>query len=125
MSSEVLETCISELLAGKRLDGGSMVECCLEWQITETEYKALLDSSLELRRAHEIGDMHCASWWHSKSRDLAAKGNASVMTFALKNMPKIGWQDKPDTKEEKEVEPLRAINISIMKPRVEDEDDDS
>jgi len=115
-----IEIIVKDLLDGVRYDGTSVIECCLKWGITDSEYKAMLESSEELQRAHEIGEMHCAAWWHNNARELAAKGNASVLNFALKNT--IGWQDKPEIKAEEKPEPLRAVEISILPPRKDDDD---
>lgn len=113
-------TFIADLLAGMRNDGKSLIECCLIWGITDTEYGKLLDNNPELMRAHEVGEMHCAAWWHQSYRDLALKGNASALAFGMKNITKVGWADKPDLKDE-EVEPVRAINITVLPPRVGEE----
>ena len=110
-----------ELIGGMRRDGKSIVECCLIWGITIKEYEEMLESNNELARANEIGDMHCAAWWHFNYRELAQKGNASALTFGMKNIPKVSWMDKPDGKVE-EIEPVRAINITILPPRAGEDD---
>lgn len=119
--AKYLKKYANELKDGMRRDGKSMVECCLIWGITLKEYEEMLDNNEELVRANEIGDMHCASWWHLKYRDLAEKGNASALTFGMKNIPKVSWQDKPADKAE-EIEPVRAINITVLPPRAGEED---
>ncbi len=106
----------SDLIGGMRLDGKSIVECCLIWGITEKEFNSFLTSNEELQKAHEIGDMQCAAWWHKNYRNLAENGNASALTFGMKNISKVSWMDKPDIKEESD-EPLRAISITILPPR--------
>jgi hypothetical protein len=116
---------VKDLLNGIRKDGKSVVECCLIWNLTDVEYQGLLDTSPELQRAHTVGEMHCASWWHQCYRELALKGNASALTFAMKNISKVGWVDKPENKEEKEIEPLREIKITLMEKREPEEDDHS
>ncbi len=115
------ELIVKDLHEGLRADGKSVVECCLMWQITDKEYYTELESSEELQKAHVIGEMHCASWWHQCFRGLAKKGNASALVFGMKNVAKVGWMDKPDIKEVVE-EPLQAVSISIMPPRIDDED---
>ncbi len=117
MTNSRANTFTKDLLSGMRQDGLSVVECCLIWGVTDSEYNKLLESSPTLQRAHEIGEMHCAAWWHSNYRELARKGNASAMAFGMKNIAKVGWMDKPDIKED-EKEPVRAITISVLPPRV-------
>jgi hypothetical protein len=43
----------------------------------------------------------------------------------MKNISKVGWVDKPENKEEKEIEPLREIKITLMEKREPEEDDHS
>ena len=117
-----IDIVIKSLLDGMRSDGRSLVECCLAWGLTDSEYNGLKEGSKELQRADEIGSMHCAEWWHKCFRDLALKGNASALAFGMKNV--VGWQDKPEIKETKEEQPITAIEISLMQPREEFEDDD-
>ncbi len=117
--AKYLKKYTKELLDGMRSDGKSIVECCLIWGITDKEYSEWLDEHDDLEYAHQIGEMHCAQWWHQTYRGLAAKGNASVLQMGMKNIEKVGWQDRPETKKE-EVEPIRAISITVLKPRDED-----
>lgn len=119
--AKYLKKYAAELIDGMRLDGKSVVECCLLWGITEKEYNEWLETYPELQKAHEIGEMQCASWWHQNYRELATKGNASALTFGMKNIPKVGWQDKPADKEE-EKEPVRVININVLPPRIGEDD---
>jgi hypothetical protein len=107
-----------ELLNGLRKDGRSVVECCLQWGITDTEYEELLQNDKKLQHAHQIGEMQAASWWHFTYRELAAKGNASVLQMGMKNVEKVGWQDRPDGKKEAP-EPIKAITITVLPPREE------
>ncbi len=106
----------SDLISGMRSSGFSIIECCLLWGITDTEYNKLLENNPELIRAHEIGEMHCAAWWHASYRKFASKGNASALAFGMKNIDKVGWQDKPDSAEAA-VEPVRSIQITVLPPR--------
>lgn len=119
--SKYLKKYTEELLGGIRNDGKSIVECCLIWGITDKEYADMLDAHEDLQYAHQIGEMQCAAWWHLKYRDLAEKGNASALTFGMKNIEKVCWQDKPIDKA-LEQEPVRAIAINVLPPRVGEDD---
>lgn len=118
MSAKYQKKYAQDLIEGMRSDGKSVVECCLIWGITDKEYEEFLDEKKDLQHAHQIGEMHCASWWHFNYRELAKKGNASALQLGMKNIEKVGWQDRPDNKVEV-VEPIRAIEITILPPRVE------
>lgn len=110
----------TELLEGLRKDGKSVVECCLVWGITDKDYEEFRNSSKEFEYAHHIGEMDCAAWWHINYRKLAEHGNASALAFGMKNVEKVGWVDKPDTKTEQK-EPVTSLTITILPPRNEEE----
>lgn len=116
--SKYLKKYAEELKQGMRKDGKSVVECCLEWGILDTEYYKWLDEHQDLATAHQIGEMDCASWWHIQYRKLAQNGNASALSFGMKNIDKVGWQEKPENKKEVE-EPIRELRISILPPRAD------
>src|SRR5688572_3967036 len=98
------------------MDGKSIIECCIGWGITDKDYYEMLSEKEELQKAHQFGEMHCAAWWHANYRKLAQNGNATALTLGMKNIEKVGWQDRPEPKE-KEEEPIRAIEITILPPR--------
>lgn len=117
--AKYLKKYAEELRKGMRKDGRSIVECCLIWGITDREYMDMLDAHPELQHAHQIGEMDCAAWWHMNYRKLAENGNASALSFGMKNIDKVGWQDRPEVKEQ-EQEPVKAIKITILPGRVDD-----
>lgn len=110
----------TELLEGLRKDGKSVVECCLVWNITDADYEDFREKHADFEYAHHIGEMDCAAWWHLNYRKLAQNGNASALAFGMKNIEMVGWQDKPDVRKEQE-EPVKAITITILAPRNEDD----
>lgn len=111
----------TELIDGMRLDGKSIVECCLIWGITDKEYNEFRENHQDFEDAHQKGEMQCAAWWHQNYRELATKGNASALTFGMKNIDKVSWTERPESKEE-EKEPVRAINITVLPPRAGEDD---
>ena len=117
--AKYLKKYAQELLDGMRKDGKSVIECCLEWGITDSQYNEWLEEHVDLAHAHHIGEMDCASWWHKNYRKLAENGNASALSFGMKNIDKVGWQDKPESKKEQE-DPIRVLKITILPPRNED-----
>jgi hypothetical protein len=118
--AKYLKKYAQELLDGMRKDGKSIVECCLIWGITDKEYNDFVVVHKDLQYAHEIGEMDCAAWWHINYRKLAENGNASALSFGMKNIDRVGWQDRPDSKAEA-VEPVKAIEITILPPRNEND----
>lgn len=117
-SSEYAE----QLAEGMRLDGKTDVECCLQWGILYSQYKKWIKEIPEFAQAAELGDMQCAAYWHNEAKNLAKKGNASVLIAGMKNLSVANWVDKKDP-DFVEAAPVRAIEITILPPREEQEDD--
>jgi hypothetical protein len=110
------------LLSGLRFEGKTEIECCLEWGILYSQYKKWIEEIPEFTEAHEFGEMQYAAFWHNMAKNLAQKGNASILVAGMKNLSIKNWVDKKEAKEEQEV-PVKALEITILRPR--DEDDDS
>lgn len=113
-----------QLLNGMRLDGKTDVECCLEWGILYTEYKEWVREIPAFAIAHEVGEMQYSSYWHNLAKGLAEKGNATVLVAGMRNLNVKNWVDKRETVEEQE-QPITAIEISILPPYEEKEDENS
>ena len=113
-----------QLLNGMRLDGKTDVECCLEWGILYTEYKEWVREIPAFAIAHEVGEMQYSAYWHNLAKGLAEKGNATVLVAGMRNLNVKNWVDKRETVEEQE-QPITAIEISILPPYEEKEDENS
>lgn len=113
-----------QLLNGMRLEGKTDIECCLEWRILYTEYKEWVASVPEFAIAHEVGEMQYTAYWHNLAKNLASKGNAAVLVAGMRNLNIKNWVDKREVLEEQE-QPITAIEISILPPYEEKEDDSS
>ncbi len=108
----------AELIAGLRIDGASDVECCLLWNVLYSEYKSWVKDIPEFAIAHEFGEMQASAYWYNMAKSLASKGNASVLTAGMKNIGVNNWVDKKADDAIQE-EPIRAIEIRILPPRVD------
>lgn len=104
---------------GLRQDGKSIVECCLDFGITDATYYAWIKEHPDFAEAAELGQMQCAAWHHRNHRAISSgekAGNAATANFGMKNVDKVRWVDKTEVAHTHD-EQISIIRIEMLPPR--------
>lgn len=104
-----------QLTRGLRKNGMSIPEVCQKWGISIDTYYNWINTIAEFRRAALHGERDVAAWWMETLRKAATgeiKGNASIITFAVKNIKSIGWTDKVEVAHTDET--IQKITINVL-----------
>lgn len=85
-----------ELIIEEMAQGKSMMAFAGEQRVARSTLQKWSEAHPAFKEAIAQGKEACAAWWELRGRETAKtnKGNATMITFGLKNMAQAEWQDK-------------------------------
>lgn len=111
-----------EQLVAHMAEGASVTSFAAEIDVARSTINEWADNHPEFSEALSRGKAKCLSWWERAARSTAldGKGNATVITFGLKNMGKDEWQDKALVGSDPENPLPSGLIVNLVKTKAPD-----